>query len=371
MGAVKLAENVYWVGAIDYDIRDFHGYRTPFGTTYNAYLVIDEKITLIDSVKSNFADVMLSNIAEIINPERIDYVVSNHVEPDHSGSLPNILEIVPNAVVFTSPNGEKGLRAYYKKDWNFKVVKTGDSVNTGKFNLSFLLTPMVHWPDNMGTYLDGLNILFSNDAFGQHVASDGRFDDEIGIECALDRAKDYYANIVLPFGQQVKKVLAESCKFDIRMIAPSHGICWRSAIGEVIGKYTTWADNKTDENLAVIVYDTMWGSTEILAKRIADDFEKKGISSKILSLKKSHISEVMAELIEAKYICVGSPTLNRNLMPNVAAFLAYMKGLSPKKRTGLAFGSYGWSGESVDLVEDTLKSCGFEMLDQIKVQYRP
>lgn len=371
MGSVRLAENIYWVGAIDYGIRDFHGYKTPFGTTYNAYLIVDEKITLVDTVKNSFADVLIKNISEIVDPGLIDYVVSNHVEPDHSGSLPEIMEIAQKAVVYTSPNGEKGLKAHYKKDWNFRVVKTGDLLCTGDFTLSFLLTPMVHWPDNMVTYLAAGKILFSNDAFGQHVASPERFDDELGIERTLERAKDYYANIVLPYGAQVKKVLSDASKLDIGLIAPSHGVCWRKAIGDLILKYEGWAENKTEDDEAVIVYDTMWGSTEILAGRISEDFRKKGIKARLFDLKKYHISEIMAELITAKYICVGSPTLNRNLLPSVAGFLAYMKGLSPKNRIGLAFGSYGWSGESVEIIEDVLKSCGFEMMEKIKVQYIP
>ncbi len=369
--AIKLSDNIYWVGAVDYDIRDFHGYRTPYGTSYNAYLVIDEKVTLIDTVKADFSHVLIDNISEIIDPKEIDYIITNHVEPDHSGALPDVLEVTETPVIITSPMGDKVLKAYYKKDWNVNIVKTGDSLSTGEYSFNFLQTPMVHWPDSMVTYLPEEKFLFSNDAFGQHLASEERFEDEIGAERVLERAKDYYANIIFPLGAQVRKILTEVSKLDISLIAPSHGVMWRKDISTIVSKYTDWANNKTNDDEGVIVYDTMWGSTEILAQRIGDEFREKGIKVKILSLKEHHISEVINQLLTAKYICVGSSTLNRNILPNVAAFLTYMKGLAPKDRIGMAFGSYGWSGESVDIVEDTLRSCGFDIIDKLKVQYKP
>lgn len=371
MSAVKIAENVYWVGAIDYDVREFHGYKTPYGTTYNAYLILDDKITLIDTVKASFAEEMIKNVEEIIPFDKIDYLISNHVEPDHSGSLVKAYELAKDAVVYTSPNGEKGLRAYYKKDFNFHVTKTGETLNTGKYSFTFIHTPMVHWPDNMVTFMPEQNILFSNDAFGQHIASKERFADELGKEKIMERAGDYYANIVFPFGMQVKRILDAVKGLEIKQIAPSHGVVWRTYLDDILAKYAYWADNKFDENSAVIVYDTMWNATKIMAERLAEDFKSKGIKVKLLSLKEHHISEVMTEILEAKYICVGSSTLNRNMLPNVAAFLTYMKGLSPKGRTGLAFGSYGWSGESIPQIEEILKSCGFEMLPSIKQVYMP
>lgn len=369
MAFKQLCENIYWVGVCDYDIREFHGYETPNGTTYNAYLIIDEKITLIDSVKSSFSDSFIKTISEIVDPSKIDYIISNHVEPDHSGSISDIVKLAHNAKVYTCPNGEKGLKAYYHEDWNFEIVQTGDTLNTGQYTLEFIQTPMVHWPDNMMVYLKEKEFLFSNDAFGQHYASKERFDYEAGKDIVLERAKDYYANIVLPYGSPVKKIFASLEGKELSMILPSHGLMLKEYIDDLLAKYADWSDNKTNENEAVIVYDTMWGATEIMAKEIAKDFESKGIKAKLYSLKEYHISAVMNGLIESKYICVGSSTLNRQMLPNVAAFLTYMKGLDPKGRTGLAFGSYGWGGNSIKQVHEFLESCNFEMLPPIKRVY--
>ena len=236
--------------------------------------------------------------------------------------------------------------------------------------MAFVHTPMVHWPDNMVTYLPEDKILFSNDAFGQHIASSERFDDELSLGILLEEAQKYYANIVLPFGMQVKKALDALVDLEIDIIAPSHGILWRTNLSAILNEYNNWCANKT-ENKAVIIYDTMWNSTEIIAERIMNAFENKGYKTRLLSLKDSHISDIMTEVMTAKYICVGSPTLNNNLMPNVASFLTYLKGLAPKNRIGLAFGSYGWSGQSVEQVEKYLKDAGFETLDNIRIQYIP
>lgn len=370
MEAVKIKEGVYWVGGIDWHLRNFHGYLTQRGSTYNAYLIIDEKITLIDTVKHYLYDEMIQRISSIIDPEKIDYVISNHVEMDHSGGLPKLMEMIPNAEVFTSPNGEKGLKKHYKKDWNFNVVKNGDSINLGKRNINFVLTPMVHWPDNMVSYCPEEKILFSNDAFGQHIATSERFDDELPINIVMEEAKKYYANIVLPYSFQVKKALEALGGIELDVIAPSHGIIWRDHIDDILKAYVKWSDNKTD-NLALIIYDTMWNSTEKIAFAIQNGFEQKNINTRIMNLQHNHISDIMTDILTAEYICVGSPTLNNNMLPTVAAFLTYLKGLAPKDRTAMAFGSYGWGGQSVGMIEDILKSCKFDTLEQIKLQYVP
>ena len=370
MQPIKLTEKIYWVGGIDWDLRNFHGYLTQRGTTYNAYLIIDEKITLLDTVKHYLYDEMLERISHIIDPAKIDYIISNHVEMDHSGGLPKIMELAGNATIITAPNGEKGLKAHYKKDWPFKVIKTGDTLNIGKRNLQFVLTPMVHWPDNMVTYLPEDKILFSNDAFGQHIASSERFDAAYPFNILMEEAKKYYANIVLPYSSQVNKALESVSELEIEMIAPSHGIIWQNHIPEIVAEYKKWAANRTDKK-ALIIYDSMWGSTVKIAYAIGNAFENKGIEKRMLNLRHNHISDIMTEVLTAGYICVGSPTLNNNMLPTVAAFLTYLKGLAPKNRTGLAFGSYGWGGQSIGQVEDILKSCGFEMLDQIRIQYIP
>ncbi|PRX29488.1 flavorubredoxin [Orenia metallireducens] len=370
MKAVQIKENIYWVGGIDWDLRDFHGYLTQRGSTYNAYLIIDEKVTLIDTVKHYLYDEMIARISDIIDPAEIDYIISNHVEMDHSGGLPKLMEVATNAKLITSPKGKAGLMAHYKKDWDFQIAKPGEALNIGERTLNFVLTPMVHWPDNMVTYLPEDKILFSNDALGQHYASSERFDDETDFDIVMEEAKKYYANIVMPYGRQVQGVLKVVEGLDIEIIAPSHGVIWRKFIPEIIEKYKKWSANEYDEK-ALVIYDTMWDSTKKVAYAIQSAFEEKGISTRMLNLDVNHRSDIITEVLTAKYICVGSPTLNNNMLPSVAAFLTYLKGLAPKNRIGLAFGSYGWGGQSIGQVEDVLKECKFDILDSIKVQYIP
>ncbi len=370
MKPVKIKENIYWVGGIDWDLRNFHGYLTQRGSTYNAFLIIDEKITLVDTVKYYLVDEMLERISDIVDPSKIDYIVSNHVEMDHSGGLTRMMEVAPNAKIVTSPKGEQGLRLHYKKDWNFQVMDSGDTLNTGKLSLSFILTPMVHWPDNMVTYCPEEKILFSNDAFGQHIATSERFDDEYAIDIISEEAKKYYANIVLPYSVQVQKALEAVAGMPIDIIAPSHGIIWRSHIDRIINDYKIWSSNKTEKK-ALIIYDTMWKSTQMVAQAIQKGFEEKGIFTRMLNLQSNHISDIMTEVLTAEYICIGSPTLNKNMLPTVAAFITYFKGLAPKGRKGLAFGSYGWAPHGIKQVQEALESCHFEMLDQVKVNYVP
>jgi len=370
MKAAEIKKGIYWVGGIDQGLKDFHGYLTQRGSTYNAYLIIDEKIVFVDTVKHYLYDEMLARIKDVIDPVRIDYIISNHTEMDHSGCLPKITKVANKAVVIASPNGQKGLEKHFEEEFNFKIVNTGDSINIGKRNLQFVLTPMVHWPDSMVTYIPEDKLLLSNDAFGQHIASSERFDDELGLSIAIDEATKYYANIVLPFGAQVKKALQALSGLEINMIAPSHGIIWRKYLNEIIQKYKSWADNTTEEK-AIVVYDTMWGSTEKVAETISNVFINKGIPTELINLKKTHISDIMTQVLTAKYICVGSPTLNNSILPTVAAFLNYMQGLGPKNRIGLGFGSYGWGGQSIGQIQEVLKSCQFQLLDSIKVQYVP
>lgn len=370
MKAVCIKEGIYWVGGIDWNLRSFHGYSTQRGSTYNAYLIVDEKITLIDTVKGYLADEMISRISSIIDPSSIDYIVSNHVEMDHSGALPRMMEIAKNATIITCASGEKGLRAHYKKDWSFKAVKSGDKLELGKRSLEFLLTPMVHWPDNMVCYMPQEKILFSNDSFGQHLASSERFDDEYPIDIVMEEARKYYANIVLPYGMQVQKELEAAKGLDIGMIATSHGIIWRKHIPQIVSLYADWASNRTSKK-AVIVYDSMWKSTEAMASSIKSAFEEKGYVIRFLHLEHNHISDVMTEIMDAEYICVGSPTLNNNMLPTVAAFLAYMKGLAPKGRKAIAFGSFGWGGQSIGLVKSELELAGCDVVAEIKQQFVP
>ncbi|OQC10606.1 MAG: Nitric oxide reductase [Candidatus Cloacimonetes bacterium ADurb.Bin088] len=374
MKAYKLRDNIWWVGAIDWDLRNFHGYLTQRGSTYNAYLIIDEKITLIDNVKYYLYDEMISRISDVIDPARIDIIVQNHVEMDHSSGLPQLMKLIPNAKIYTNANGIKGLKAHYKQDWNFEEIKSGDSINIGKRDLTFLTTPMVHWPDNQVTYCPQEKILFSNDAFGQHIATNERLVEEYHLSIALEEAKKYYANIVLPYSRMVQKVLQAAAPLELEMIAPSHGLIWTEHIPQILAAYTDWAYNVADPGRALVIWDTMWNSTQLMAQAIAQGFENRGIKARMLNLQTNHISDIMTDVMDAKYICVGSPTINSSILPTVAAFIYYLKGLSPKERIGLAFGSYGWGGQSVPILQQMLgdpKECGFTMLEPIKTLYIP
>ena len=375
MKAIKLREGIYWVGAIDWDLRNFHGYLTQKGSTYNAYLIIDEKVTLIDNVKSYLYEEMLARVSDVIDPAKIDVLIQNHVEMDHSGGLPRLMDKIPGVKLYTNAAGIKGLKMHYKQDWNFVEVKSGDSLNIGKRNLSFLTTPMVHWPDNMVTYCPEEEILFSNDAFGQHIASSERLVKQLPLGIVLEEAKKYYANIVLPYSKQVQKVLDAAAPLSLKMICPSHGLIWtEDNIPRILALYKDWAYNVSDSHTALVIYDTMWKSTQTMANAIHETFEKMGIHAKLLNLQANHISDIMTDIIGAKFIAVGSPTLNSSILPTVAAFMYYLKGLSPKDRIGLAFGSYGWGGQSIPILHQLLgdpKECGFEMLEPLKLQYIP
>ena len=371
MDTVEIKPDIYWVGGIDWDIRNFHGYITQRGTTYNAYLIMDKKITLVDTVKHYLFDEMLSRIKEIVDPSKIDYIISNHVEMDHSGSIQKLLEVAPNAKIITSTRGEKGLRRHYKKDWNFKVVKSGDTLNIGERTLHFVEIPMVHWPDSMVTYIPSDKLLLPNDAFGQHIATSERFDDEIDWGILKEEAAKYYANIVMPYGSQVEKALEALSGLDIEMIAPSHGIIWRSLIPQILKEYTKWARYETEDK-ALIVYDSMWGSTEKIAYALRGGIEEAGIHVTMRNLKNTHISDVITDVISSKLILLGSPTLNNTMLPTMGGFLTYLKGLRPKNRIGFVFGSYGWGGQAVGEIEKIIKDLSWDMpVESINLNYVP
>lgn len=370
MKAIKIRENIYWVGGIDWNLRNFHGYLTQRGSTYNAYLIIDEKITLIDTVKSYLYDEMIERISSVIDPKKIDYVISNHAEMDHSGAMPELMKLIPNAEIISTPNGEKILNDHYKGNWKCRTVKSGDTLSTGKYEFAFYPAPMVHWPDNMLTYMKNENILFSNDAFGEHLATSERFDDEYNLNTIIEEARKYYANIVLPYSVQVQKALSDLGSLKIDIIAPSHGIIWRKNVQLILNEYVKWSAGDVSKK-ALIIYDTMWNSTAMIAETIGSVFLEKGYNIKMFNLQFNHMSDIMTELLEAEYICVGSSTLNNNMLPSVAGFLTYMKGLAPKQRKGLAFGSFGWGGQGVKQVHEALQSCNYQMLDLISIKYRP
>jgi len=363
-----LTKGLYWVGAIDWNIRSFHGYITPRGTTYNAYLIVDEKIALVDTVKAPFFNEMLERIQEIVKPEEIDYVISNHVEIDHSGSLPMTMKLAKNAELIATEKGKSGLTKYYKTNWRFTTTKERSELDLGKKKLKFIETPMLHWPDSMVTYVEGDSILLSSDAFGQHLATSQRFDDQADMDIVMQEAAKYYANIVMPFGTVVQNVLGKLQNLKINTIAPAHGVIWRTNPKRIVEAYGKWARGES-ENKVVIVYDTMWGSTEIIAKTLQEAISSENVEVAWFNLSKTDDSEVVTQVLDAKALLIGSPTLNNGMFPTVARFLAYLKGLRPKEKIGACFGSYGWGGGAVKAMEEELRRTGVEVIES-KLDFR-
>jgi len=368
---VQLREGIYWVGAVDWSIRNFHSYITHRGSSYNSYLVVDEKVTLIDFVKAPFAEEQVARISEIIDPKRVDYIVANHAEPDHSGSIRTVLEACSNAELVATERCINTLWKYYGGDIKATPIEKKPTLKLGKRSLSFIPVPMAHWPDSMVSYMPEEKLLFSNDAFGQHLASSGRFDDEVDAAELTQEATTYYANILMPLWRSVSRALKALEGVPVEMIAPSHGIIWRKDPGKILKAYQGWVAGETKKK-AVVVYDTMWGSTQVLARAIADGIASKGVDVRVHSLGASPSSDVIADILDAKAVLVGSPTLNNHIFPSVAGFLAYMRGLKPLNKIGAAFGSYGWAGGAKKAVEAEMQAAGIQLVDSdIDFVFRP
>jgi len=371
--AVKVSEHVYWVGAIDWTIRDFHGYTTPHGSTYNAYLVMADEITLIDTVKKPFMDEMISRIKSVVDPSKIKYIISNHSEMDHSGCLPEVMDLIKPKKVFASAIGTKTLKELFHDQREITPVKDGETLSLGNMELTFMETRMIHWPDSMFTYLAKDQLLFSQDAFGMHLATLERFADELPAATLEYEAATYYANIVLPYSPIVLKALDKvaASGLKIKIIAPDHGPIWRKDLVRIIELYKQWALQKPTAK-AVVVYATMWHSTEKMARAISESLSQAGINVKLLSMNETHRSEVVYEVLGAGALIVGSPTLNNNILPQIADVMTYLKGLKPANLIGAAFGSYGWSGESVKDLEGLLKGMKVEIAaDAVSVKNVP
>jgi len=378
MKAVEIKPDIYWVGAIDWAVRDFHGYVIPRGTTYNNYLILDGQITLVDTVKHDFVDIAIDNLKNLTEPSKITNVIINHVEPDHASGIDKVMGLAPDATIYISPKGKKGLdRHFDTSKWKFKIVKTGDTLNTGKYNLLFLETPMLHWPDSMMTYVKEAKLLISQDAFGQHIATAARFDDEF-IECASrseldDAVVDYYANILMPFGQLIKSKIAEMQKLglEIDMIAPDHGIIWRKEPETILRKYLDMADGKASLSISII-YDTMWHSTELMTLPIVQGIKDEGLDCKVIKLRATPMSSAIKEFWKSRGSLIGSPTLNNILYPSMAEFLTHLRGLRPKNRIVGAFGSYGWGGGAVKEAYEEFKKMKLEVFEPgMQVLYKP
>lgn len=375
MKAVRVTDKVWWVGAIDWGLKEFHGYTTHRGTTYNAYLILADKITLIDTVKAPFKREMYDRIESVIGDiTKIDVIVSDHAEMDHSGALPEVIREVQPSAVYASVMGVKALDAHFRIGGQITPVKTGDTLSLGNLNLSFVETRMLHWPDSMFSYLAEEKILFSQDGFGMHFATEKLWADE---NCWPDMEREmakYYANILLPYAPQAINLLKgfPGLGLDVKIIAPDHGPLWR---GELLAKplelYAKWAAQAPTDK-AVVIYDTMWHSTEKMAAEIADGIRSTGASVRVMPLDAFTRSDVAAEVLDAGALVVGSPTINNDLYPRTADVLTYLRGLRPKNKLGAAFGSYGWSGESVAKINEYLNAMKAELVtDGLKVKYVP
>ncbi|HIH87767.1 TPA: FprA family A-type flavoprotein, partial [Candidatus Bathyarchaeota archaeon] len=352
----------YWVGAVDWSIRNFHGYITHRGTSYNSYLVVDEKVAVIDFVKAPFAEEQVQRISEVIDPKKVDFIIANHAEPDHSGSIRRLMEACPNAEVVATERCINTLKKYYGDDLKITPIEKKPTLKLGKRSLTFVPVPMAHWPDSMVSYMPEEKLLFSNDAFGQHLASSGRFDDEVDETELMQEASTYYANILMPLWRSVSRALKALEGVPVEMIAPCHGIIWRRNPGVILKAYQSWVVGETKRK-AVIVYDTMWGSTQILARAIADGIASKGVDVKVHCLGATPNSDVIADILDTKAVLVGSPTLNNHVFPTVASFLAYMRGLKPMNKIGAAFGSYGWAGGAKKAVEAEMQAAGIQLVE--------
>lgn len=373
----KIKKDVFWIGKVDWEIRKFHGdeYSTHRGTTYNSYFVKDKKTALIDTVWSPFSAEFVRNLDNQISLKNIDYIVAQHAEIDHSGGLAELMERIPDTPVYCTNNGMKSLKGHFHKDWNFVPVKTGDKLNLGKKELVFIEAPMLHWPDSMFSYLTEENILFSNDAFGQHLASEMLYNDSVDQAELVQECIKYYANILTPFSGLVEKKIEEfkSLNVPLDMICPSHGVIWRDNPLQIVGKYLDWSKNYR-ENQITIVYDTMWNGTRNMAEAIA-----KGIRSvddevvvKLFNISHTDKNDVVTEVFKSKTLLVGSPTINRGILSAVAGFMEQIRGLKFKDKKAAAFGTYGWSGESVDMINQGLENAGFELLESgLKSTWNP
>ena len=376
MGKI-INDKVMWVGKTDWELKKFHGdeFTTEKGSSYNSYLIRDEKNVLIDTVWLPYDREFVKNLKKEIDLDKIDYIIIQHGEVDHSGALMELMREIPNTPIYCTANGIKSLKGQYHMDWNFVPVKTGDKLNIGENTLTFIEAPMLHWPDTMFTYMDNEQILFSNDGFGQHLASEHLYADEVDNADLFNQALTYYANILAPFGFMVKNKINEilSMNLPIKMICPSHGLIWRENPTQIVEKYLEWA-NSYQENQITIIYDTMWNSTRKMAEAIAKGIEKKDnkITIKIMNSAKDDKTDILTEVFKSKAILVGSPTVNNGYLHSVAGILEMIKGMKLKGKKAAAFGSYGWSGGAVKLITEELRRSGFEILnDGIKVEWTP
>lgn len=373
----RVKQNVYWVGKVDWELRKFHGYEysTHRGSTYNSYLIMEEKIAIIDTVWSPFAREYVRNLSKEIDLKKIDYVIANHAEVDHSGALPELMAQIPETPVYCTHNGVKSLKGHFHKDWNFHPVKTGDRLSLGEKEIIFIEAPLLHWPDSMFCYLTGDNILFSNDAFGQHYASEYLFNDLVNQEELFEECTKYYANILTPFSHLVEKKIKEfiSLNLPLDMICTSHGVVWRKNPTQIVERYLKWADRYKEDQITII-YDTMWNGTRVMAEKIANGIREvdQNVNVKLYNSASSDKNDIITEIFRSKAIVIGSPTINRGILTSIAGLLEEIRGLGFKGKKAGVFGCYGWSGESIKILKDSLLKAGFEVVDDgLKLLWNP
>ncbi|MEX0974480.1 MAG: anaerobic nitric oxide reductase flavorubredoxin [Bacillota bacterium] len=363
-----LTGKVTWVGKVDWELKRFHGdeYSTWKGSSYNSYLVRDQKKVLIDTVWQPFDEEFLSNLKQEIDLHEIDYIVANHSESDHSGALPLLMREIPDTPIYCTANGARLLKGHYHQDWNFVTVRTGDTLDVGEGKLVFVEAPMLHWPDTMFTYLTGENILFSNDAFGQHYATESLYNDKVDRAELYAEAVKYYANILTPFSPLVTRKIQEvlGLSLPVDMICPSHGVIWKDNPMQIVEQYLKWA-NAYQENQVTLVYDTMWNSTRKMAEAIAAGIrlQDPDVKVKLMNAAKDDKNDVITEVFRSKTVLVGSPTINNRYLHSIGGMLEMIRGLKFKGKSAASFGSYGWSGESIGLIAKQMEESGFTLLN--------
>ncbi len=365
----QIKDKIYWVGYKDWDLKKFHGdeYSTHRGSSYNSYMIADEKIALVDTVWTPYHEGFVEEIDKMFGLDKIDLIVVNHCEVDHAGSLLYLMEKIPNTPIYCTKKGAEMMKKHYHQDWNFQTVKTGDSVDLGQYKLVFVEAPMLHWPDTMMTYVQGANLLLSNDPFGQHLVSPYYFNDQVNQGELYYEATKYYANIITPFNKLVKAKINElkSLNLPIDMIAPSHGVIWRDNPMQIVEQYEAWASNYHDGSVTIL-YDTMWGATKKMALAIARGLESQGVPAKVINTAKFDKNDIITEVFRSKGIIIGSSTINNGILSSMAAILEIIKGLKFKEKIAATFGSYGWSGEATKIIEEWLKNSGFEIVQEPK-----
>lgn len=371
----ELAKNIHWVGFVDWNVRDFHSFDTWRGATYNSYLIQDEKTAVIDSVKAPYVDYLIKNIASHTALDQVDYVVCNHAEPDHAGGIGELLRYLPNAVLLCNAKCREALTGYFNDtdSWKIQIVANEEIISLGKRKLVFINTPMVHWPESMFTYVPDDELLFSMDAFGQHLATAARFDDEYSLDIILREAKSYYANIVTPYSKQVQAVLSVASNIPIKIIAPSHGLIWRSHVADIVDAYKRWASGEYVRKV-LIIYDSMWESTTQIANEILNGVVSVSgnIDVRMFHVRKSSLTEIATEMLDAVGVAIGSSTLNMQVMPQISAVLTYIRGLKFSSKFAAVFGSYGWGAQSIDILDRWVKESGWTLVTEpIKSKFRP